>query len=98
VVQVGGLDRAVLGVAIACLVESLTETYRQSMGPLVPRGIASVALLPVSALLFCFIIARATAIALATGTVTWRDTDYGLAELRAQSGLEGAPPLLGRAR
>lgn len=98
VVLVDGLDRAVLGVAIACLVAGLTETYRQSMGPLVPRSIASVALLPVSALLFCFIIARATAIALATGTVTWRDTDYGLAELRAQSGLEGAPPLLGRAR
>jgi len=86
-----GLDRALLAVAVACQLAGFLETYRQAQGRLDLRAVAHALLLPVSAVLFCYVIARATFLALSTGRVTWRGTAYALAELRAQSGLEGVP-------
>jgi cellulose synthase/poly-beta-1,6-N-acetylglucosamine synthase-like glycosyltransferase len=44
---------------------------------------------PVLALLFCYTVLRSTYLTLRQGGLYWRDTFYPLAELRAQSGLEG---------
>jgi hypothetical protein len=49
---------------------------------------------PFTALLFCYVALRSTWINLRQGGIRWRDTLYPLAELRAQTGLEG---LSGRA-
>jgi cellulose synthase/poly-beta-1,6-N-acetylglucosamine synthase-like glycosyltransferase len=44
---------------------------------------------PFTALLFCYVALRSTWLTLRQGGVRWRDTLYPLAELRAQTGLEG---------
>jgi hypothetical protein len=49
---------------------------------------------PFTALLFCDVALRSTWLTLRQGGIRWRDTPYPLAELRAQTGLEG---LSGRA-
>lgn len=87
-VLLGGIDRVLLTLVIACLVAGLAETYRQSMGPLTPGALVLVALLPFSALCFAYAIARSVILAETRG-VSWRGTLYPLALLRAQSGLEG---------
>ena len=91
VIVLDGIDRALLAMVVACQLAGFLETYRQSMGRIDPRAVAQAALLPLTALLFAYTIVRATYLALATGRVTWRDTAYPLAELRAQTGLEGVP-------
>jgi cellulose synthase/poly-beta-1,6-N-acetylglucosamine synthase-like glycosyltransferase len=44
---------------------------------------------PFAALLFCYVALRSTWLTLRQGGIRWRDTVYPLAELRAQTGLEG---------
>jgi cellulose synthase/poly-beta-1,6-N-acetylglucosamine synthase-like glycosyltransferase len=44
---------------------------------------------PFTALLFCYVALRSTWLTLRQGGIRWRDTLYPLAELRAQTGLEG---------
>src|SRR2546430_14270890 len=88
IVLLGGVDRILLVGVIACLVVGFAETYRQSMGPLTPGALVLIALLPVSALCFVYAIGRSAFLAETRG-VRWRGTTYPLAELRAQSGLEG---------
>jgi cellulose synthase/poly-beta-1,6-N-acetylglucosamine synthase-like glycosyltransferase len=44
---------------------------------------------PFAALLFCYVALRSTWLTLRQGGIRWRDTLYPLAELRAQTGLEG---------
>lgn len=89
-VLLGGVDRLLLLVVIACLAVGLLETYRQSIGPLTPGAFLVAALLPLSALCFAYAIARSVFLAERRG-VTWRGTRYPLSLLRAQSGLEGTP-------
>ena len=88
-ILLGGVDRALLAVVIACLVAGFIETYRQAFGRLGARAAISAALLPISALCFAYAIARSAVLAERRG-VCWRGTRYPLAMLRAQSGLEGA--------
>jgi glycosyltransferase involved in cell wall biosynthesis len=89
VVVLGGIDRVLLGVVIACLVAGLLETYRQSMSlRLTPSALAVALLLPFSAACFAWAIARSVYLAETRG-VRWRGTTYPLSLLRAQSGLEG---------
>src|SRR5438128_1464588 len=90
VALLAGVDRALLLATLTCLSVGLAETYRQSTGPLTPRALALVALLPFSAICFAYAIARSAVLAETRG-VTWRGTRYPLALLRGQSGLEGAP-------
>lgn len=88
VVVLDGIDRVLLAIVVACLVVGLLETYRQAVAPL-STGTAVLALLmPISALVFAYAIARSVFLAETRG-VRWRGTVYPLSLLRAQSGLEG---------
>jgi glycosyltransferase involved in cell wall biosynthesis len=89
-VLLGGVDRLLLLLVVACLEVGLLEIYRQSIGPLSPGAFLVAVLLPLSALCFAYAIARSVFLAERRG-VTWRGTRYPLSLLRAQSGLEGAP-------
>jgi glycosyltransferase involved in cell wall biosynthesis len=84
----GGADRVVLGIVVACLLAGILETQRQAIGPLTPSAVGVALLLPFSALCFAYAIARSVYLAETRG-VRWRGTTYPLAVLRAQSGLEG---------
>jgi len=88
VIVLGGIDRVLLGIVVACLVAGLLETYRQSMRPLTPSALLLAALVPFSALCFGYAIARSVYLAETRG-VRWRGTTYPLSLLRGQSGLEG---------
>jgi hypothetical protein len=88
VLLLGGIDRVLLAVVVACLMAGLLETYRQSMRPLSPSALVLALLLPLSALCFGYAIARSVYLAETRG-VRWRGTTYPLSLLRAQSGLEG---------
>jgi glycosyltransferase involved in cell wall biosynthesis len=88
VILLGGVDRFLLGIVVACLLAGLLETYRQSMGPLEPSALLLALLMPFSALCFAFAIARSVYLAETRG-VRWRGTTYPLSLLRGQSGLEG---------
>jgi hypothetical protein len=89
VLLLGGLDRVLLAVVVACLMASLLETYRQSMSPrLTPSAFVIALLLPFSAVCFAWAIVRSVYLAETRG-VRWRGTTYPLSLLRAQSGLEG---------
>jgi glycosyltransferase involved in cell wall biosynthesis len=85
----GGVDRALLGVVVACLMAAILETYRQSMSVrLSPAALVVGLLLPFSAVCFGWAIVRSVYLAETRG-VRWRGTTYPLSLLRAQSGLEG---------
>jgi cellulose synthase/poly-beta-1,6-N-acetylglucosamine synthase-like glycosyltransferase len=84
----GGIDRVLLGVVVACLLAGILETYRQAIGPLTPSVVAVALLLPFSAVSFGYAIARSAYLAETRG-VRWRGTTYPLSLLRGQSGLEG---------
>ncbi len=85
----GGIDRVLLGVVVACRTAALLETYRQSMSlRLTPSGLLVALLLPFSAACFGWAIVRSVYLAETRG-VRWRGTTYPLSLLRAQSGLEG---------
>jgi glycosyltransferase involved in cell wall biosynthesis len=88
VLVLGGIDRLLLAIVVACLVAGLLETYRQAIGPLTPSAIVAALLLPFSAACFAYAIARAAYLAETRG-VRWRGTTYSLSLLRGQSGLEG---------
>jgi glycosyltransferase involved in cell wall biosynthesis len=89
VLLLGGIDRALLAVVVACLVAGLLETYRQAMSArLTPSALVVALLLPFSAACFAYAIARSVYLAETRG-VRWRGTTYPLSLLRAQSGLEG---------
>lgn len=88
ILVLGGIDRVLLAIAVACLAVGLLETYRQAMGPLTPSAIVLALLLPFSAACFAYAILRSALLAETRG-VRWRGTTYPLALLRAQSGLEG---------
>jgi cellulose synthase/poly-beta-1,6-N-acetylglucosamine synthase-like glycosyltransferase len=88
VVVLGGTDRVLLGIVVACLVAGLLETYRQAIGPLTPSAFVVALLMPLSAACFGYAIARSVYLAETRG-VRWRGTTYPLSLLRAQSGLEG---------
>jgi glycosyltransferase involved in cell wall biosynthesis len=86
---VGGIDRVLLAVVVACLMAALLETYRQSMSRrLTPAALVVAVLLPFSAACFGWAIVRSVYLAETRG-VRWRGTTYPLSLLRAQSGLEG---------
>jgi glycosyltransferase involved in cell wall biosynthesis len=87
-IVLGGIDRVLLGIVVACLVAGLLETYRQSMRPLTPSALLLAVLLPFSALCFAYAIVRSVYLAETRG-VRWRGTTYPLSLLRGQSGLEG---------
>ncbi len=85
----GGIDRVLLGVVVACRMAALLETYRQSMSlRLTPGALLVALLLPFSAACFGWAIVRSVYQAETRG-VRWRGTTYPLSLLRAQSGLEG---------
>jgi len=85
----GGVDRVLLAVVVACLVAGLLEIYRQSMSlRLTPYALVVALLLPFSAACFGWAIARSVYLAETRG-VRWRGTTYPLSLLRSQSGLEG---------
>jgi len=85
----GGIDRVLLAVVVACLMAALLETYRQSMSRrLTPAALVVAVLLPFSAACFGWAIVRSVYLAETRG-VRWRGTTYPLSLLRAQSGLEG---------
>jgi hypothetical protein len=85
----GGIDRILLGVVVACLMAALLETYRQSMSTrLSPAALLVAVLLPFSAACFAWAIVRSVFLAETRG-IRWRGTTYPLSLLRAQSGLEG---------
>jgi glycosyltransferase involved in cell wall biosynthesis len=88
VIALGGVDRLLLAVVIACLAIGLIETYRQAIGPLGPSALLVALVLPFSAACFGYAIARSVYFAETRG-VRWRGTTYPLSLLRAQSGLEG---------
>jgi cellulose synthase/poly-beta-1,6-N-acetylglucosamine synthase-like glycosyltransferase len=89
VLLLGGIDRVLLAVVVACLVAALLETYRQSMSlTLTPSAFVVALLLPFSAACFGWAIVRSVYLAETRG-VRWRGTTYPLSLLRAQSGLEG---------
>jgi glycosyltransferase involved in cell wall biosynthesis len=89
VLLLGGIDRVLLAVVVACLLAALIETYRQSMSlRLTPSALAIALLLPFSATCFAWAIVRSVYLAETRG-VRWRGTTYPLSLLRAQSGLEG---------
>lgn len=88
VIVLGGVDRVLLGIVVACLGAGLLETYRQSMRPLTPSALLLAALLPFAALCFAYAIVRSVYLAETRG-VRWRGTTYPLSLLRGQSGLEG---------
>jgi glycosyltransferase involved in cell wall biosynthesis len=89
VLLLGGIDRLLLAIVVACLVAALLETYRQSMTlRLTPSALVMALLLPFSAACFGWAIVRSVYLAETRG-VRWRGTTYPLSLLRAQSGLEG---------
>ena len=89
ILLIGGIDRVLLAVVVACLLAALLETYGQSMAPrLTASAFAIALLLPFSAACFAWAIARSVYLAETRG-VRWRGTTYPLSLLRAQSGLEG---------
>ena len=88
VIALGGIDRVLLGIVVACLGAGLLETYRQSMGPLTPSALLLALLVPFSALCFAYAIVRSAYLAETRG-VRSRGTTYPLSLLRGQSGLEG---------
>ena len=89
VLFLGGIDRVLLAVVVACLLAALIETYRQSMSlRLTPSALLIALLLPFSATCFAWAIVRSVYLAETRG-VRWRGTTYPLSLLRAQSGLEG---------
>ena len=89
VLLLGGIDRVLLAIVVACLMAALLETYRQSMSlRLTPAALAIAVLLPFSAACFGWAIVRSVYLAETRG-VRWRGTTYPLSLLRAQSGLEG---------
>jgi glycosyltransferase involved in cell wall biosynthesis len=88
IIVLGGVDRVLLAIVVACLVAGLLETYRQAIGPLTPSAFVVALLLPFSAACFGYAIARSVFLAETRG-VRWRGTTYSLSLLRAQSGLEG---------
>ncbi|MDQ2913608.1 MAG: glycosyltransferase [Chloroflexota bacterium] len=89
VIFLGGIDRVLLAIVVACLVAGLLEAYRQSMSlTLTPSTLVVALLLPFSAACFVWAIARSVYLAETRG-VRWRGTTYPLSLLRAQSGLEG---------
>ena len=89
VLLVGGIDRVLLAIVVACLMAALLETYRQSMSlRLTPAALVVAVLLPFSAACFGWAIVRSVYLAETRG-VRWRGTTYPLSLLRAQSGLEG---------
>jgi glycosyltransferase involved in cell wall biosynthesis len=89
VLLLGGIDRVLLGIVVACLTAGLLETYRQSMSDrLAPPALVIALLLPFSAACFGWTVARSAYLAETRG-VRWRGTTYPLSLLRAQSGLEG---------
>ena len=89
VVLLGGIDRALLGIVVVCLMAALLETFRQSMSlRLTPGALMVALLLPFSAACFGWAIVRSVYLAETRG-VRWRGTTYPLSLLRAQSGLEG---------
>jgi glycosyltransferase involved in cell wall biosynthesis len=89
VLLLGGIDRVLLGIVVACLMAALLETYRQSMSlRITPAALAIAVLLPFSAACFGWAILRSVYLAETRG-VRWRGTTYPLSLLRAQSGLEG---------
>jgi cellulose synthase/poly-beta-1,6-N-acetylglucosamine synthase-like glycosyltransferase len=88
VIVLGGIDRLLLAVVIACLAVGLIETYRQAIGPLTPSALLVALALPFSAVCWGYAIARSVYVAETRG-VRWRGTTYPLSLLRAQSGLEG---------
>jgi glycosyltransferase involved in cell wall biosynthesis len=89
VVALGGVDRALLAVAVVCLWLGLAETYRQAIGPIDRSAVIATALFPISAAAFAYAAVRSMILAERRG-VCWRGTVYPLAVLRAQSGLEGS--------
>jgi glycosyltransferase involved in cell wall biosynthesis len=88
VIVLGGIDRVLLGIVVACLVAGLLETYRQSTRPLTASALVLAFLAPFAALCFAYAIARSAYLAETRG-VRWRGTTYPLSLLRGQSGLEG---------
>src|SRR2546423_974415 len=91
VLVLGGVDRALLSVVVACLIAALLETYRQSVSPRVtPTALVVGLLLPLSAACFAWAIVRSVYLAETRG-VRWRGTTCPLSLLRTQSGLEGIP-------
>jgi glycosyltransferase involved in cell wall biosynthesis len=88
IIALGGIDRVLLAVVIACLAIGLIETYRQAIGPLTPSALLVALVLPISAVCWGYAIARSVYFAETRG-VRWRGTTYPLSLLRAQSGLEG---------
>jgi len=89
VLLIGGIDRVLLAVVVACLVAALLETYGQSMAPRLTASAFVIALLlPFSAACFAWAIVRSVYLAETRG-VRWRGTTYPLSLLRTQSGLEG---------
>lgn len=88
IIALGGIDRLLLAVVIACLAIGLIETYRQAIGPLSPSALVVALVLPFSAACWGYAIARSVYFAETRG-VRWRGTTYPLSLLRAQSGLEG---------
>jgi glycosyltransferase involved in cell wall biosynthesis len=89
VLFLGGIDRVLLAIVVACLMAALLETYRQSMSlRFTPAALAIAVLLPFSAACFGWAIMRSVYLAETRG-VRWRGTTYPLSLLRAQSGLEG---------
>jgi len=95
VIVLGGIDRVLLAIVVACLVAALLETYRQAIAPLTPTAFVVALLLPFSAVCFDYAIARSVYLAETRG-VRWRGTTYPLSLLRAQSGLEGIAANLSR--
>lgn len=88
IILLGGIDRLLLAVVVLCLAIGLIETYRQAIGPLGPSALLAALVLPFSAALWGYAIARSVYVAETRG-VRWRGTTYPLELLRAQSGLEG---------
>ena len=88
VIVLGGIDRVLLGIVVACLAAGLLETYRQSTGPLTASALVLALLVPFAALCFAYAIVRSAYLAETRG-VRWRGTTYPLSLLRGQSGLEG---------
>jgi len=88
VIVLGGIDRVLLGIVVACLAAGVLETYRQSTGPLTASALVLALLVPFAALCFAYAIVRSAYLAETRG-VRWRGTTYPLSLLRGQSGLEG---------
>src|SRR5207248_5329796 len=77
VIDLGGVDRLLLGLVVVCLSAGLLETYRQSMRPLTPSAVLLALLLPFSTLCFGYAIVRSVYLAETRG-VRWRGPTYPL--------------------